>query len=142
MTRPNLGKPSNNSAEGADDEFELEGLDEIESKYLVPDGVYKLKLMDIEKTTSQAGNPMWVWNWTIIEGEQAGKDFKMWTAITAGALWKMQQVLAALGLHDGESPRVKFSKTDAIGRTCMGEFKQESYQGRPTSKIDRVFPAE
>lgn len=138
MQKPNLGKPGGNSSEGGDDDFELEGLDEIGSKFLVPDDDYKIKLTGLTKEVSNAGNPMWVWVWTIIEGPEAGKDFKLWTAITAGALWKMQQVLAAIGLHDGESPRVKFSRSEALGRTCIGTFKQEPYQGRMTSKIASV----
>lgn len=142
MSKPNLSKPSNDSGPDGDDEFELEGLDEIDSKFLVPDGDYKFKLIEIEKDTSNSGNPMWVWDFTIVEGPEAGKEFRLWTVTTASAMWKMVQVLVALGLHDGESASVKFKRSDAIGRMCMGTMEQQTYQGRMSSKIKEVFPLE
>jgi hypothetical protein len=135
--KPNLGKPTTDDTE---DTFELDGLDEIDSKFLVPDGDYKMKVTDVVKDVSKAGNPMWIWDFAITAGPEAGKEFKLWTAITAGALWKLVQVLAAIGLHDGKSKKVRFSRSEAIGRECMGTLQQEEYNGRMSSKIDSVRP--
>jgi hypothetical protein len=135
--KPNLSKPT---TDDTDDVFELDGLDEIDSKFLVPDGDYELKVTDVTKDVSKSGNPMWVWDLVIVSGPEAGKEFKTWTAITAGALWKLVQVLAAIGLHDGKSKKVRFSRDEAIGKRCIGVLKQEEYNGRMSSKIDALRP--
>lgn len=136
MAKPTYGAPVD------EDMFEVEDLDKIESKYLIEDGPRKLKVTGLEKDVSSAGNKMWVWEFTIVGGKDAGKEFKMWTALTAGALWKLEQVLVALGLGKEGASRVRFSKSDAIGRYCMGEFISEKYKGRLGSKIDSVSPLE
>lgn len=124
-----------------DDVFELEGLDQIESKFLVPNGEYRLRCVDIEREVSKSSNnPMWTWTFVIVDGPHGGKEFKMWTALTAGALWKLEQTVVALGVHSAGASRLRFSKSDVIGKQCIGVFKQEEYQGRMGSKIDMLKP--
>lgn len=121
----------------ADDTFEVE-LTEDEG-YRVPKGKYPAKCVSLEKATSQSGNPMWVWEFVITHGKYAGRSFKLWTALTASAMWKLRETLEGLGLGKGGA-KAQFKKTDAINRPCTVELEDSEYQGRKQSSIGKVLP--
>jgi hypothetical protein len=59
----------------------------------VPDGVYKVKLVDSEDKVSQAGNPMVVATFELVDGpagadEHFGKRFKDYFTYTDSSYWK------------------------------------------------------
>ena len=139
----NMGADNDNNPFGqvpdADDEFTVEGLDEGDSKFKIPEGEYKMRLIDLVKETSKAGNPMWVWTFTVVSGEHEGIELKTWTALTPAAMWKLTEVLQALGLpSDGK--RANFKKKDALGKECIAVVEDSEYQGRVNSSISNLKP--
>lgn len=106
----------------------------------VPEGEYVGKCIDVEKATSKAGNPMWVWYFTIVEGEYSGEDFKIYTAITPAALWKLTETLDAIGMLEDDGRPKKFSKADVVNTLVQMEIIPDSYQGTPKASLDRVKP--
>lgn len=122
---------------GADDDFNIDMGED--SGFRIKKGKYPARVVGLDKGTSQAGNPMWIWTFAIIAGEYAGKEFKTWTALTAAAMWKLREVLMALKLsQDGKTS--KFKKSDAIGKNITLDIEDDEYNGRPSSTVKTVLP--
>lgn len=129
-------------AAGADDD--LFSVDvPVDSGYRVKAGKQPLKLISLTKGTSQAKNPMWIWEFVILIGPDAGKQLKMWTALTAAAMWKLREVMKAFKLPGAEGgAQAKFKRSEIIGKYVMADVVDDSFEGRPNSKIDKVFPVD
>ena len=136
----NKDNPFGKAPDG-DDEFEIDGLDEAgDSKFRIPEGEYKMRLIELEKGESKAGNPMWIWTFCVIDGDHEGTELKTWTALTPAAMWKLSEVLTALGF-EAKDGRAKFKKQEAIGREVLATVEDSEYQGRTNSSIANVKPA-
>lgn len=75
---------------------------------LLPEGKWKVKLLDVESKTSSKGDPMWVWSYRAVEfleGTPQDKDgnaidfsereLKYYTVIKDTTLWDLDRVFAA-----------------------------------------------
>lgn len=120
------------------DDFEVD-LSNIESTFRIKAGSYTGKLVNLERTVSNAGNPMWVWSWLLVDGPGAGRTFKNFTAITPQALWKVAETLSAIGLG-AEGQVSKFRVADALSRLATIAIVDDSYEGKDRSSIGSVFP--
>lgn len=134
------GSPFGRPKEDEDFSFDMTGMDtDSTSRFVIPAGYYIGKCIDVKKDTSKAGNPMWVWTFVIIHGEQAGKEFKLWTALTPSAAWKVAETLEALDLGKGGS-LANFKKSDALNRRCIMVIVDDTNdKGKPTSSLDRIM---
>jgi hypothetical protein len=120
-------------------EVDITGVDLSGSR--PPAGLWDAKVSSVTKETSKAGNPMFVWTLTITEGQHAGRSGKIWTATTAEAMWKFVEVADALGLKPNENGKYNFGPSDVLGTLCQIEVIDDTYEGRPTTSIDRVLPS-
>lgn len=134
MTNP-FGTPQE------EDIFDLtaEGV-ELGEETITPEGEYVGKCVDVTKGMSKAGNPMWIWDFTIVEGSYAGEDFRLHTAITPAALWKLTETLAAMGLVDEAGKPIKFSKGDVINTLVTMEIVPDEYNGRKKASLNKISP--
>ena len=133
---PAAAMPGNAAASSADS-FEVD-LTNTSGGYNVPDGTYKVRCVEVEQSVSQSGNPMFIWTFTIVEGDQAGKDFKLWTALTPAAMWKVGEVVQALGI--GQTGQVvKFKRSDVLNRECGAVIEMQEYNGNERSSISKVI---
>lgn len=129
-----FGAPS--PTEDFDTEFEAD----LSEADLLPEGYYKMKVIDVTQEISQKGDPMYTWSMAVIEGEYSGRQFRMWTSLTAAAIWKLTETLVSLGLgRPGEKAR--FRRSDAINRVCTAEIVQELYRDRMQNSIKSIAPA-
>ena len=129
--------PSPAGTTTASDFFSVD-LSEIEdSSYVIPDGTYKAKCIDIEQGVSKTGNPMFIWEFEIVEGDFKGRTFKSWTAITPAAMWKVAETVMALGVGQAGEV-VKFKRSDVLGKLCGIVMEQDDYNGKKSSKIKSV----
>lgn len=120
------------------DMFEVD-LSEVSNSSAIPEGTYKVRCIEVEQAVSQSGNPMFVWTFTIIEGQYQGKDYKVYTATTPAALWKVAEVVTALGV--GQSGQVvKFKRSDVLNKECGAVIEDTEYQGSTRSTISRIVP--
>lgn len=86
----------------------------VESFSYIPVGVHTVKVKDAEFTKAQTGSQQ-----LAITFEDAnGATRKMWCSCVPAALWKMKQVLEALGLT-GLDGRIRLNTKTLIGRTCQ-----------------------
>lgn len=93
---PKLPKNIQQSAEEA----------EVNDFSALPAGTYLVKVREIDTAAkSAAGNPMWVWQYDVVDGPEEVDDSarrssgRLWerTALTEAAAWKLKQIFTALG---------------------------------------------
>jgi hypothetical protein len=132
--------PTNTPMPGAPtspESYEID-LTNVQSAFTVPDGLYKVKCIDIEQSVSKGGNPMFIWTFEVSEGAHAGFQSKVFTAITPAAMWKVAETVQALGVgQTGQT--VKFKRTDVIGKECGAMIETTEYNGQNRSQISRVL---
>lgn len=129
--------PGGGAGVATSDNFEVD-LTDMQDNFKIPDGNYKVKCIDIEQSVSKGGNPMFVWTFEISEGEHAGFQSKVFTAITPAAMWKVAETVQALGVGQTGSV-VKFKRTDVINKECGALIEQTEYNGNTRSQISRVM---
>lgn len=133
MPMPGASQATNND----NFEVDLTGV-EAGGGFVVPDGVYKVRCMNVEQSVSKGGNPMFVWDFEISEGPKAGFKSKVFTAITPAAMWKVAETVIALGVGQQGSV-VKFKRSDVLGKECGALFETSEYNGQNRSQISRVM---
>lgn len=131
---PMPGAPMGGSAA---DSFEVD-LTDVQDNFTIPDGNYKVKCIEIGQDVSKGGNPMFVWTFEVSEGNHAGFQSKVFTAITPAAMWKVAETVQALGVGQSGSV-VKFKRTDVINKECGALIEQTEYNGTTRSQISRVM---
>lgn len=128
--------PTAQGAVTSSDTFEVD-LTDVESSGLVPAGPYRAKCVNVEQSVSKGGNPMFVWDFELLEGDGKGRILKVFTAITPAAMWKVAETVIALGVgQTGEV--VKFKRSDVIGRECGVTVEDTEYNGNVRSQIQNV----
>ena len=133
----NTPMPGNTCASNGADSFEVD-LTEVQNGFVIPDGNYRLKCIDIEQQVSKGGNPMFVWTLEVSAGRNAGFQGKVFTAITPAAMWKVAETVKAFGVGQ-EGQMVKFKRSDVVGKECGGYIEKTEYNGQERSQIQRVF---
>ena len=140
---PGASAPAGNSpmpgqAPASADSFEVD-LSNVEmNSFVIPDGNYRVRCVDIEQTVSKGGNPMFVWTFEVVEGDHKGFQSKVFTAITPAAMWKVAETVVALGVGQ-QGQMVKFKRSDVINKECGATFEQTEYNGKTNSQIQRVM---
>lgn len=132
MPMPGANKASNDS-------FEVDLTDvEVGGGFVIPDGVYKVRCVNVEQSVSKGGNPMFVWDFEVSGGPKAGFKSKVFTAITPAAMWKVAETVIALGVGQQGSV-VKFKRSDVLNKECGALFETTEYNGQNRSQISRVM---
>ena len=121
----------------ADDTYEVD-LTDVQDGFRIPDGVYKVKCINIEQNVSKGGNPMFVWTFQVSEGDHIGFESKVFTAITPAAMWKVAETVQALGVGQTGSV-VKFKRTDVINKECGAQIEATEYNGNTRSQISKIM---
>lgn len=120
----------------APDSFEVD-LTEVESQGLISAGAYRAACVNVEQGVSKGGNPMFIWDFELSEGDGRGRVLKVFTAITPAAMWKVAETVIALGVgQTGEV--VKFKRSDVVGKDCGVVVEDTEYNGNLRSQIQRV----
>lgn len=118
---------------------------------LAPEGSAIVQLCGIDRRVSNAGNDMFVWDFTIVQYQHPGlADTKtdnlhlksMFTALSAKAAWKLQETLDALGVDTGDGGKIKgtFDAAEIIGTLCLANIVHEEYNGQTGSSINSLAP--
>lgn len=136
-TAPATAAPMPGNAAPANEDFSVD-LTDVQDNFKVPDGLYKMRCQDVEQSVSKGGNPMFVWTFVVIEGEYTGREFKVFTAITPAAMWKVAETVMALGVGQ-VGQVVKFKRTDVVGKECGALIEETEYNGQVRSQISRVM---
>ncbi len=131
---------------GFDDDFEV-NLGKVGGR--PPAGSAIVELAQIKKQVSQSGNPMWVFEFKIIEYRQVdgegeasdwiGEVLPVFCALTPNAMWKLAETVGALGIDVPADDRVaRFKSEDVIGVQALAALKHTEFNGRETTSIDAL----
>ena len=105
----------------------------VESFARCSEGVHTAKLIEIEETTTQAGDDMLKATFEVISGQDKGcRVFDNFT-LSDKALWKLKQFLVAAGVKADGKVAVDLDKL--IGKVCDITVIHEEYNGVTRAKI-------
>src|SRR5688572_5625252 len=99
-----FGQPSD------DEVFEILIPEGAESGKIPASDAYIGKVINVERGEGKdSGNPMLTWTLEMATGPYKGMHFRMWTTLTANSMWKMADVMTALGIEwkAGQPVRIK-----------------------------------
>ncbi len=136
----------NPAADPADEDFSAPA-SEQKSKYIVADGTYPAKCVNVEKKTSKAGSPMLVFEYLGTGGEAVGKEFKDYTLYdvqadgTLRAGWKMVKRMKAFGISKGEDGVLPIRKADIVGKSVTLKLAVQTFgEGKQSMSVEDVTP--
>ncbi len=112
-------------------------LDEISSS-AYETGRCRAKLKSIKKKDSKAGNPMLVFTWAILTGDNRGKKISSYPSLLESSLGNLKEHLEALGLKG----KVAKSSDALLGKIAVLVIAETPGQGggRPYVGVVQVLP--
>lgn len=127
-----MAKSSRKGRGSASVNVDLSGVET--SRKTIPEGVYTLVVDSATQKSSQGGNPMIVFEFSVAEGKYQGSKLYENCSLQPQALFKLKSVLIALGL---EIPNKAFDLDlkDLIGLTCEADVGHEVYEGKKKARI-------
>lgn len=109
----------------------------VESFAKAAEGRHRVKIVEINEQTSQGGDDMLVFVFEVIKGDSKGARVYENCVLTDKALWKLQQILQAIGIKcDG---KVALDLDKLIGKVCEIDVFHEEYEGRTRARIGEFF---
>lgn len=114
----------------------------VETGYkAVPEGVYEVRVKEIETGTSQAGAPKLDFKFEIISGKNKGSILFYTCSLQPQALFKLKVVLEALGFEIPEG-NFNLDVDELIDLECSVEVAHETYEGKKRAKIVEFIGSE
>lgn len=107
----------------------------------VPEGNYLVKVEEAELTTSSNDNEMISWVFEIAAGKYEGQKLYYNTNIGKESLWKLREVLEALG-QDVPDGKMDLDLSELVGCECGVVVYQEVYEGKNRAKIADFLAAD
>lgn len=91
----------------------------------LPPGIYPAVVSSVEEAISKpkddgkGSNPMLVWEYTVDTPQYRNVTLKDWTVLTKNAMWKVKDVVRALGVPIAEDGSCDFDPIDLVGTMCQ-----------------------
>lgn len=133
-----------NFADGDSVQVDLSSVEaggEIEA---MPRGKYAVIVDEVEYTESKNGNPMWSMKLKVTEGEFENRVLYTHAVFTAKALFRVKQILQALGctelLEGPFDPQEVADEGRLIGLVAEAQVTQEKYEGKTRNSVKRLTP--
>jgi hypothetical protein len=117
--------------------FSWDSIEEGDSKFVIPEGTYKVRVVDVTHGRSKNGNDMLTWTFAVTEGEHVGFELKDWTVLTPGKSFKAYKYRNVLGITGSgvEAARNK----EAQARVTTRSYTQDGEE-RKSSSIKDLMP--
>jgi hypothetical protein len=123
----------------------ITGLDQVGTEEtpqtLIPPGEYLIGVTAAEEKTSKNGHPQVALDLEILEGELKGRGVKDWVTVTERAMWRVKQVLMAIGYPNADSGEVDLQAPKMIGGKAIITVKHELWDDKVRLRIDQWRPA-
>jgi len=112
----------------------------VESREVLPEGEYIVKVADIEVREGQKGNYL---NWTleVATGQFEGRKVFNSTSLSPQSLWVLRNTLEALGVKTNSS-KFQMDLNSYIGLTMGIRLEHKVFEGKKRAKVVDVFPLE
>lgn len=124
--------------------MKITGLDQVGTEEtpqtLIPPGEYLVGVTAAEEKTSKNGYPQVALDLEILEGELKGRGVKDWLTVTERAMWRVKQVLVAIGYPGAESGELDLQAAQMIGGKARITIKHELWDDKVRLRIDHWAP--
>jgi len=100
----------------------------------VPEGDYKVRVKAVKPERSKSDNSMLVWTFEGVEGKLKGKSITDYTPLTAKALWKLRNLLNAMGIKVPPK-KIGLDPKKLVNRELGITLVDDEYEGRTSSKV-------
>lgn len=98
------------------------------------EGIHRVRVASCEDKTTQAGDDMIMIAFEAVSGEEKGCKVFDSFVLTDKALWKLKQLLKALGIKcDG---KIVLDTDKLIGKQCDAEIFHEEYNGQMRARVN------
>lgn len=116
----------------------------VQSRQLLPEDDYRLKLIEAEAGESNAGNDQITWTFAVNDGGKFdGQKLWMHTPLVETALWKLHALLTALGVEvPDDDLDIDLEQMVEDGIEIMGVVGHETYDGAKRSKLQDFYAIE
>lgn len=109
----------------------------------LPENDYRARVASVKQESSKSGNEMLVWEFELTEGKFKGKKIRDYTVLQANSLWKLKQLLEAMGISVPAKkidlvPVIKRVKGKELGITVV----DEEYDNKISSKVSDYIDLE
>ena len=107
------------------------------SSFIVPAGVYTLRVIEAEEDTSKGGNDMVKLKLRVVKDD--GKDGPAlfdYLVFTESSFWKIDAFLKSADKHPGEGEEVELDCDDMIGWEVRAKLTVDTYNGKQSNKVD------
>lgn len=112
---------------------------DVETRVVVPAGEYPIEVTEVvQKTSESSGNDYLNWVMEVTEGKFKGKKLYYITSLVPEALWNLRGLLEALGIEVPSSP-MDLDLDDLAGRTGIAVVEEETYKGKPQSRVVDIY---
>lgn len=106
---------------------------------VVPPGEYVAAVENVKhETSSKSNKPFLGWELKIVEGDSKGAKLFHNTSLQPQALWKLRQMLEALGVETEEGA-MSLNLTEYVGLQLGVEVDNEEYDGKTRTRVVDVF---
>ena len=109
----------------------------VQSRQLLPEDDYRLKLVEAESGESASGNDQITWIFTVNDGSKFDGQ-KLWfhTPLTENSLWKLHALLTAFGIEvPDDELDLDLEQMVEDELELMGVVQHETYDGTKRSKM-------
>jgi hypothetical protein len=112
--------------------------------FQIPEGNYKMRFEEVTRDESKDGNDMLVWDFVGLEGKAKKKTFRIWTSLLPDALWKLGNLLDAMGIERPDSVEdiIETVEAEDPAPVITGVVTDDEYQDKIRSKVSDFLNAE
>ena len=112
-------------------------LTNVETYTRMSEGIHRVKVASCEDKTTQAGDDMIMIAFEAVNGPDKGTKVFDNFVLTDKALWKLKQLLQALGVKcDG---KIVLDTDKLIGKQCEAEVFHEEYNGQLRARVNEYM---
>ena len=109
----------------------------VETYTRMSEGIHRVKVASCEDKTTQAGDDMIAIAFECVKGDDKGSRVFDNFVLTDKALWKLKQLLVALGVKcDG---KIVLDTDKLIGKQCDAEIFHEEYNGQLRARVNEYI---
>lgn len=109
----------------------------VETYTRMSEGIHRVKVVSCEDKTTQAGDDMIAIAFESVKGDDKGSRVFDNFVLTDKALWKLKQLLTALGVKcDG---KIVLDTDKLIGKKCDAEIFHEEYNGQLRARVNEYM---
>ena len=108
----------------------------------IPVGVYNATVFNIEtKEGAESKKPYLNWTFQVQDERFANRRVWLMTSLQPNSLWRLKEVLEALGLEGDMSKQFELDIPALLGTECKIQVVHEEYQWKTSDKVSKVMPS-